>query len=124
MDKLKADKRKVIKKAIKIDSLKGYINRYKQELIDIRMAQKYTNKKLKKQLNAKARELRTRIKLIKDIENRFSLDVAFEIKDYYEKYGFEGIIAVLENKDLFPQYNFLTVNTILDYVDWSTNKKF
>src|SRR3989338_2954708 len=124
MDKPKADKGKVVKKAVKLDSLKGYLNRYKQEVKELNMAKKYTNKKLKRQLNAKAREIRARIKLIKDIENKFNLNLAFEVKSYYEKYGFEGVVAVLESKKVFPQYNFLTINAILDYVDWSLNKKF
>ncbi len=124
MDKPKADKGKAVKKAVKLDSLKGYLDRYKQELKEIAMTKKYTSKKLKRQLNSKARELRARVKLIKDIENIFSSDVAIEVLGYYEKYGFEGVVAVLESKNLFPQYNFLTVNSILDYADWKINNKF
>ncbi len=120
MDKPKADKRK----AVKLDSLRGYLDRYKQELKDIRMTKKYTNKKLKKQLNAKARELRARVKLIKEIEDMFSFDIAFEVLGYYEKYGFEGVVAVLEKHDIYPKYNFLTINSILDYADWKINNKF
>lgn len=124
MDKPKANKGKVVRKAVKLDSLRGYLDRYKQELKDISMTKKYANNKLKKQLNAKARELRVRVKLIKDIENMFSLDVTFEVLGYYEKYGFEGVVAVLEKRNIFPKYNFLTVNSILDYADWKINNKF
>lgn len=124
MDKPKADKGKAVRKAVKLDSLRGYLDRYKQELKDISMTKKYSNKKLKKQLNAKSRDLRAKIRLIKDIENNFTFDISFEVLGYYEKYGFEGVVAVLERHDIFPKYNFLTVNSILDYVDWKINNKF
>ena len=124
MDESKTDKRKIVKKALRLDSIRGYLDRYRQEVKDVNMAKKYTNKNLKRQLNAKAKEIRAKIKLIKDIENKFSINIAFEVKSYYEKYGFEGVVAVLESKNLFPSYNFLTINAILDYVDWSLNKKF
>lgn len=124
MDESKANKRKVVKRATGRQGISGYIKRYRQELKEVNMTKKYTNKALKKQLNIRARLLRLRIKLLNEIEDKLTLEVSSQVRGYYEKYGFEGVLAVLEAYNIFPSYNFLTINAVLDYTDWRLNKNF
>ena len=109
-------------KATNLAFIKGYLDRYKRELKEIRNLKKIAKGSSLKDYKEQTREINQRVKFLKNIENEIDLEMAKTIYKY--KSDDSGLnIALTIYPNLSKTQDWLTAVTVLEYCEWKINKE-
>ncbi len=111
-----------LKRATSLPFIKGYLERYKRELKELRNLNKIARRGHKKIYKEQIKRIRGRVKFLKNIENEISLEKAKTIYDH--RNDINGFNIIL---DIHPSLNnvkdWLSAITIIEYCEWKINKE-
>ena len=110
-----------VKRPTSLPFVKGYLERYKRELKELRSSKKIAKRGHKKIYKEQIKIIRERIKFLKNIENEINLEKAKLIYDH--RNDIEGFNIVLDLQNLNNIKDWLSAVTILEYCEWKINKE-
>lgn len=110
-----------IKRPTSLPFIKGYLQRYKRELKELRNLKEIARRPHKRVYKEQIKVIRERIKFLKNIEKEIDLEKAKLI--YNHKNDIEGFNIVLDTQNLKNLKDWLSAVTILEYCEWKINKE-
>ena len=111
-----------LKRAISLPFIKGYLERYKKELKELRNLKKISKDSNLKNYREQTKSINQRVKFLKNIENEINLEMAQMIYKYKnDDYGLNIALTLYPNLNNTKEW--LTAVTILEYCEWKINKE-
>ena len=111
-----------LKRAISLPFIKGYLERYKKELKDLRNIKKVAKGSNLGNFREQIKLINKRVKFLKNIENEINLEMAQMIYKYKnDDYGLNIALTLYPN--LNNTKDWLTAVTVLEYCEWKINKE-